>query len=229
MNKQDYKRAVSDFNANINPRNHFKYNILNIEKNNTIGKKALRKPIITTAIVFSFILLFIFSIFNVQKNSNSNLRFSGFTLTAYAAGNSNSVLTPAYLSDTLPTALTPNVKIVLPEYSPLLSSVPGIPFTIGLKNPDEMPLSDIQINISTDNGDIETWNQTSGVVKNNGKNFTCKAGDTIYWSPLSDGSIVKTDTAITVSAIKYGKETGKQKMIIKIVNDTKYTVELDDV
>lgn len=212
MNKEDYKRVVSNFKADSNLEKNIRQNILYIE-NQAVNRKnfSLKKMIIGSAVacVIALIIVFEFSIVpnsnNITRNTNPIFTFEGFDVIAHAA-------------DGTPRTLTLNTEFVMKEYSPLMSSVPGLPFTIGCKDTSKGKLSIDKIKVSVDNGEIIAWDQGNGVVKNKSKNYMCNTGETIYWSPLCNGSIVKNDTIIILTAIIDNKEVGIQKIIIKALN-----------
>lgn len=101
------------------------------------------------------------------------------------------------------------VKIGMQQYTPALSSVPGYPFTISLKNP-----VGVVITVTADGGSLETWNRQTHVVKDVGKTYKIQSGNTIYWSPTVDGKSVTGKTVLIITAQKAGCETGRAKITI---------------
>ncbi len=150
-----------------------------------------------------------------QNIANDNSDFNGFIITAYTMDiNTNEYLSENYTNETTATIMEPNVKILLARYNPLMSSVPGLPFTFDITNQS----TEIdEITVSVDRGKLLTWEkQTDGAsVKDRGRKYICSTGDTMYWSSLDEkeNSIISNAT-ITVSAIKDDKEIGYQTINI---------------
>lgn len=128
-------------------------------------------------------------------------------LTAYASAKEGQVLTANFLSEASPTVLQPNVEVLLPEYTPLTSSVPGLPFTFGTGE------YGYDISITVDNGELLGWNQETGSITHYGKSAACSSGETLYWSPIDEGSTTSSAT-ISVSVTDGEKMIGKQKITI---------------
>ena len=103
-----------------------------------------------------------------QTNKHTSALFSGFIITAYAA-------------DDAPLKVKPDVDFPLGQYSGFMSSVPGFPITISSKDADE-------IRLQTSEGELLRWTPSASKVIKEGKEATVKSGDTIYWSPLVEGS-----------------------------------------
>jgi hypothetical protein len=96
--------------------------------------------------------------------------------------------------------------------------------------------------ITVDNGELCTWNMETGIVTSEGTSISCKAGDTLYWSPLIplDGDEDVTEDSkyngvhwnkhdglveraqITVTAMKNSKEIGKQIISIAEIDNNYY-------
>jgi hypothetical protein len=158
--------------------------------------------------------------------------FSGFILTAYAAETEGTYLTDDYQKDTIVTELKPYVKVLLANYSPLMNSVPGFPFTFHF-NTDDINTGDSGLvradglKITADNGDLLSWDNGTGIITSHGTSVTCNSGETLYWSPLSADSSrnrerTAKDTQITVTAMKNGEELGRQIIYISEVNGNYY-------
>ena len=128
-------------------------------------------------------------------------------LTAYASAKEGQVLTANFLSEASPTVLQPNVEVLLPEYTPLTSSVPGLPFTFGTGE------YGYGISITVDNGELLGWNQETGSITHYGKSAACNSGETLYWSPIDKGSTASSAT-ISVSATDGEKIIGTQNITI---------------
>ena len=85
-------------------------------------------------------------------------------------------------------------EIELGTYDPLTSTVPGYPVMISNSKNNE---TDVEFSITTSKGQLLQWNQKTGEVKELGKSGTFKGNEKIFWSPLSDGKLVK-ETQINV-------------------------------
>ncbi|OPX42557.1 hypothetical protein CLHUN_35240 [Ruminiclostridium hungatei] len=144
----------------------------------------------------------------LHDRSKSDPLFDGFAIRTYAASGEE-------------IALSANAVIPLKEYSPLMSSVPGIPFI--------MPAIGIEadeIHVSVDKGALLTWKAPDGIVEDKGNTYECKADETIYWSPLSkDGTLAKQGKVI-VSALKNGKERIRAEIAINQTGNSKYSAEV---
>jgi hypothetical protein len=120
--------------------------------------------------------------------------------------------------------MEPNVKVLLAQYSPLMSSVPGLPFTFDITD-ESMDIGGLVVRV--DCGKLIRWDPQidNSSVTDCKKECTCNAGETLYWSPLSeeDNSVV-TNATITVTAIKEGKEIGYQKISVILDGENYYAV-----
>jgi len=127
--------------------------------------------------------------------------FGGFVLTAYAAGDDGSTA--------IPTVLRPDVDIVLAEYTPLMSSVPGYPFQFDIEN------GDFELQVSVDWGVFVSWEPSGGAIRTLGNNTTIQRGTTIYWCPdPTAGLDEKPNATIIVKAVDNGRIVGSQEIII---------------
>lgn len=161
-----------------------------------------------------------------NENANSdNSDFKGFALTAYTMDkDSETYLSANYMNETTATVMEPSVKILLARYSPLMSSVPGLPFTFDIT---DKGIEVDGISVRVDGGKLLTWDAQNGdvSVKDCGAQYTCSTGETLYWSPLNEEeqSMVSNAT-ITVSAIKNEKEIGHQTINIIFDGENYYAV-----
>ena len=111
-----------------------------------------------------------------------------------------------------------NTKILIESYSPLMSSVPGMPFEISYEG--------AEINISVDKGNILYWDGSKkgdSKVYNQGKNCTFNDSHKIYWSPSydEDGNkgimtieVIKNEKIIEKSIIQYIEDDYKYYAIL---------------
>lgn len=127
-----------------------------------------------------------FSIFNdtniinqQQLISKEDSIFDIFTLKVYAVEAENTYLTANYREEIEEKILNSEIELLLANYSPLMSSVPGLPFKIELNNVNN--LID-EILITTDTGEILTWNQETGEVQTKGKMTSLNDTNTLYWT-----------------------------------------------
>ncbi len=90
-------------------------------------------------------------------------------------------MTANYSEETQEKILNPEIELLLANYSPHMSCVPGLPFKIELNNVNN--LID-ELLITTDTGEILTWNQETGKVKTKGKMTSLNSTNTLYWTPV---------------------------------------------
>jgi hypothetical protein len=157
---------------------------------------------------------------NTQYNqtgipSDKRAVFKGFILTAYAANGETSFLSANYMKETERTVLTPDVKVLLAQYTPAMSSVPGIPFTVDIAGNDKDSRRIEAIDVSADSGDLIRWDRDTGIVLSEGQSAAVDAGETIYWSPICGGDTadIKVVT-ISVEAISGSAVIGRQAIYI---------------
>ena len=137
--------------------------------------------------------------------------FSGFVFTAYRPARGTEYLNADFEEDAEQLVLTPYVEVLLGEYSPLMSSVPGLPFTVGL--PDGS--SACVIRVSVGGGALYEWDQATGIVTQKGNTAEIAMGGTIYWSPvISEGGADISSATITVEAVEDGVIVGRQQIVI---------------
>jgi len=168
--------------------------------------------------------------------------FSGFVLTVYAAEVEGTNLSVNYKEDAISTVLIPKVEVLLANYSPLISSVPGLPFSFDFNDSDSGSLKPDSIKVTIDYGELLTWNMETGIVSFEGTSISGQTGDTLYWSPLIplngneeiEGNLecegasqgvhkgVVEKAQITVTAMKDGKEIGKQTIYITEIDGDYY-------
>lgn len=131
--------------------------------------------------------------------------FNGFVLTALTTNGS---------SKNEKTVLTPDVKVLLAQYDPGMSSVPGLPFTVDITEEDKEESIET-INVSTDRGAFYRWNRSTGVVTPCGQQITIDKGETIYWSPISNKEDANAmNITITVEAVANNAIVGRQYIYI---------------
>ena len=135
MKEKEFFKKVIEKNI-INKEEIYK-NAINIAKSSTLNKKQSfimkNKKLI---IAISMCLLFILGV----KIINSSFNNEGLIIKAYAEENFNLENDDSYVEMKL------NTKILIESYSPLMSSVPGMPFEISYEG--------AEINIRVDKGDI---------------------------------------------------------------------------
>lgn len=147
---------------------------------------------------------------NGPAAADQKIEFEGFVLTAYSAKDDALCLTADYLTTSEKSLLTPNVKVLLAQYTPIMSSVPGLPFTIDLHS--GIGNTGIEaIIVSAENGHLNKWDKETGIVSSEGQTATIDIGETIYWSPLTNHAI---SDAITIEAISADSVVGRQTILI---------------
>lgn len=114
-----------------------------------------------------------------------------------------------------------NIDLPMDFYAPVMSSVPGLPFTINLNNDGK-----INYNITTNKGTLITW-EDNGEIKPFVNRSEYGEPITLYWSPLeSDGSMAEGTpeegiaAVISVTVYTPDKQEGKRK--ITITSDGNY-------
>jgi hypothetical protein len=134
--------------------------------------------------------------------------FRGFILTVYAADGSGETPTANSMSEMSPVIMQPDVIVPIGSYSPLMSSVPGLPFSFDAEY-------EYDIHVSVNAGTLLSWDiqAGSGPVTDLGNETVCSNRDTLFWSPMTDTGSAKT-TTITVSAVENGKVIGTQDIYI---------------
>lgn len=145
--------------------------------------------------------------------AQTDTTFSGFMLTAYTPVGGTEYLGADYEQVAEPVSLAPDVKVLLAKYSPLMSSVPGLPFTINILDGSTAEA----IRIAVNGGTLCEWDQATGVVAQKGNSAEIAAGGTIYWSPLGEGSSDICEATITVEAVANDAVVGRQE--IRITQD----------
>ncbi|MGM0884858.1 MAG: hypothetical protein ACQEXQ_27935 [Bacillota bacterium] len=187
----------------IKASDELKKSIINDAKKYQSKGFAFQKTTALLAAVCTFILLAMFGLSFLQPNSDKPL-FDGFVLTAYAA-------------DGTPVEIKPNVGFPLGKYQMTMSSVPGFPINIVSGEADVISLR------ATD-GSFLLWTPPASKVVNKGTQLEIKSGDTVYWSPLSDG-VNKTvaKSAIEVIAYQNDKELGRRTIEINRKDDYSYS------
>ena len=153
---------------------------LNYESEERKKKKTVIKLKYILVPVFMFVIVALGIIQNnsnlVNKNTDEN---NIFTIRVYGAEVENTYLTSNYIDENTGKILSPKIEVLLANYNLLMSSVPGLPLRIELNNENLID----EIVISTDIGNISTWNMKSGEVQSKGKSFLINNTDILYWSP----------------------------------------------
>lgn len=156
-----------------------------------------------------------------KEETNHHQPFGGFVLTAYAANKEDGMITSDFMSEDTSIVLQPNVDVLLGKYSPLMSSVPGLPFRFNSED-------DCEIEVSVDKGILCRWDIQNGIVTQCGKTTSCAKGEILYWSPLTENEESVENAIITVTATDKGKTVGEQKITI-ISNDFIYSACMDEL
>ncbi|MCH4887650.1 hypothetical protein EZV73_08700 [Acidaminobacter sp. JC074] len=156
------------------------------------------------AIASMFVIVF-FGISNIMTND-----FDGFIIAAYAAEDENQFLSPSYIEHAVATELKPSVEVLLPKYSPMMSSVPGFPLHFGAVS------DEVDIKISVDGGTILNWDS---LISEHNADEVIDQNKTWYWAPYSyDIDEISEHSVITVSAFDSGKLIAKQELYIDLVD-----------
>ena len=101
------------------------------------------------------------------------------------------------------------VEVLLAEYSPVMSSVPGYPFAFDITD------GDYELQISVDWGFLNSWEPPAGIVTNLGNSITILSDKTLYWLPEATYGFEEIPNAtITVNAMKSGEIVDSQEIAI---------------
>jgi hypothetical protein len=117
-----------------------------------------------------------------------------------------------------------SVSLPLDSYTPTMSSVPGLPFTLKYNGTGK-----IRYTVTTSAGTLLTWDETDGTVDVYAGSGEYGGEMTLYWSPLiTDGNIISakevdgTCAVISVSAYTEDDAESKCKITVKC-SDIYYT------
>ena len=139
-----------------------------------------------------------------ERSPSSALRLQ---LVAYAAQKEDDVLTGNYETQGTATLLTSSTEVLLPQYSPLMSSVPGYPFTFGATGP-----STLQLQISVTEGELVRWENNQ--IISLGQSTCVSPNETLYWSPIDQQQPVDI-AVLTVTAMDGENVLGKESILIQ--------------
>lgn len=162
---------------------------------------AIKKTAALLAAACTFILIAVLGASFLQPGSEKTV-FASFVITAYAA-------------DGTPVEMKPHVQLPLGKYSPLMSSVPGLPISIAAEGADA-------IAVTVTEGSLSLWSPPASKVINKGKSMTAASGTKLYWSPLNDQTPANKSTVLVI-AYKNNKEIGRRSIEIQAVDDFYYT------
>ncbi|WP_339224714.1 hypothetical protein [Paenibacillus sp. FSL H8-0332] len=175
----------------------FKQSIIRrVRVNSSVSKSpawSLRRRF--TAVTLSCLLLLILAalgplLVRSTNQANPAVLFNGFMVTAYAA-------------DGVPVAVQPDVEFPLGKYSMFMSSVPGFPLTLVAEGAD-------RIELQASEGELLLWNPADSKILPQRQAAAVQSGDTIYWSPIADGSSqpAATDGILEVTAYRDNHKLG---------------------
>lgn len=137
--------------------------------------------------------------------------FNGFVLTAYTSAKGAEYLGASYAEENKKAVLTPDVKILLAKYDPSMSSVPGYPFTVDITTEADLDA----ITVSADAGTLCKWDRETGVVSPEGYITSIGKGETIYWSPIGNGTTSDViNITVTFEAVIGDAVVGRQNIYI---------------
>lgn len=112
------------------------------------------------------------------------------------------------------TKLEENVEVFFSEYSPLMSSVPAMPFSFVYNG------TEVKIKVSASAGRLRKYEiDREGVwhVSEENKVLYCKSGEKIYWEPAKSG---QRESVLTVEAFQDNILLEKKEISIKWNEDT---------
>ena len=151
----------------------------------------------------------------VPSAAESDAIFAGFVFTTFRSTGGAEYLNADFDEEAERLTLMPDVRVLLAKYSPAMSSVPGLPFTVGLAG-DDTDISFIEaIKISVNSGGLCEWDQNTGIVTLKGQEAAFDVGKTFYWSPVDgEGAADVIYVTITVEAVAGGDTVGRQEIAI---------------
>lgn len=149
-----------------------------------------------------FILTIIGSLFVINQSSsmkqgNKKETINQFQILAYVDQQGNSQKE----------SLKENVKIALKSYNKAISSVPGYPLIFELEDTSS------KMEVRVENGDIYTWDSSSGKVEKQGKEYIIQKSQTLYFD-------VNENTRININY--HSKENHLIRKKITIESDDKF-------
>ena len=150
------------------------------------------------------------------KNSSFNnaSELKGVVVVAYSPKIPGQTISANYIEETLPIEMKSNISVLLPSYSPAMSSVPGFPFQFKAVMTDGTSKSDYNMEISVDNCSLIYWDIKSGEIIDNGKLYRGKSETTLYWSPLVNEELAQT-AQICVTIYKNQNQICSQTIYIE--------------
>lgn len=163
---------------------------------------AFKKTAALMAAACAIILLAVFGASFLQSGSEKAV-FPSFVITAYAA-------------DGTPVEMKPHVQLPLGKYSPLMSSVPGLPISITAEGADV-------IAVTVTEGSFALWSPLASKVILKGKSLSVASGTKIYWSPDRTPETIAKKSSVSVIAYKNNKEIGRRSIEIRAVDDFFYS------
>jgi len=98
------------------------------------------------------------------------------------------------------------IKMPLDLYTPMMSSVPGLPVEVEFL--DSWKESSYDVVVTCKNGVLLSWNPPDYVVKEQGKSFKLYSSSTFYWSPYRNQRILSEDM-LTFTLYTGSKQIGQ--------------------
>lgn len=211
MMKHKYVQGMNEIKAD----EALKQTIIRRVTNNSGTPKTsawtFRRKIMTT--VLSCVIILLIAIWgpllvNSGDPANPSPVYSGFMVTAYAA-------------DGAPVAVQPDVEFPLGKYSMFMSSVPGFPLTLVAEGAD-------RIELQASEGELLLWNPADSKILPQRQAAAVQSGDTIYWSPIADGSSqpAATDGILEVTAYRDNHKLGSTLIQIHTQDHIFYSAKL---
>lgn len=108
--------------------------------------------------------------------------------------------------------LRTSVKMPMDKYSPMMSSVPGLPIEVEFL--DSWKEAGYDVIVTCNNGIFLSWNPPDYVVNAQGTSFKLSSSSTIYWSPNQIQPMTSDDT-LTFSLQKGSNKIGQIVIEIK--------------
>lgn len=116
------------------------------------------------------------------------------------------------------------VTLPLDKYSPMMSSVPGLP--VKVEFPASWKASGYEVIATCNNGSLLSWNPPNYLVNEQGKSFKLSSSSTLYWSPYGMQNM-PSDDMLTLALYTGSRELGKIEVKISTNDEGNYIGEMN--
>lgn len=198
-----YREGMHEIRASEEMKQQFiQQTQLRLSKGKSMIMLSMKTAALTAAACVILVMTVLF--LSPSQTSIQPKPFSGFIITAYGA-------------DGTALPLKPNVQLPLGQYSPLMSSVPGLPITIASDEADD-------IIVAVSEGSLSLWSPSDSKVHTKGKQLHAQPGITVYWSPSVEENTKLLTEKSSVSIIAYRNKTeiGRRTVEIQSADNSFY-------